>query len=1093
MNRSSFFLRTKLLPPRAGSELLERPRLIERLQTNLSNPLTLVAADAGSGKTTLIADFVRRQSREAIWYQLDHTDADPAVFLGYVAHGIRNIVSDFGDAIFPYLSEAGEDILIHPERAADLLLNELLRSVEEPFILVLDDYHHIGRDTVVHKIVDRLVQYSSDLLHLVITTRDLPPLAIMRRKAQSSALIITRDDLLFTDDEVRSLFQKTLKVNLKDTEVADYRARTNGWITALQLVRQLAEQKLHSGSPVDKLDLGDVLRQSERDISDYFAEEVFSREMRDVQDLLLRLSLFEALDLDTCGQLFPDLRCSAMLPELAQKNMFLTVAGDGKAEEYRLHPLFRDFLRRRLRAEIGRAAVAAEQLRIAEHFILKKQWETALPYLLEGDDHVRAAEIIAETGTEWIAAGAYTSLRLFTERILEASLEEFPRSLLYRAEVLRLHGEIGEAQKTLKRAVELLHKKGDRAGEAECLHSLASIARRKGEFTEAFALLEKATKLAATDSETYIKCANTRGLCLVVQGKWVEAEKQFRIALDAAERQGNERYIRLATHNLALAPGFRGDFGEALRWFKRIFREGKAERQLPQEAIGHLNVARLHLYRGEFDDTEKHLERALELCQLYNMRLLRGEIFEAYGNLHREKKDVARAEEYYERAVNAYEEAEVDISTKELDEERAAFYMMRGELATARTLLEKLIEAKDRQGNQSGVNTAKLRLLQIDLAEKKTDGVVDQVEKIVEYFREQGQYYYEAVASMLLAEALFATGHVRDVVEPVRRALDLSARFDYDYWLRSEIRRNADIFNIEEIAERLPGDLKRELGTAAAAQTVPVAASESIAAQSLTDLTIRLLGHPEIFRDPNKPFAPDAWTTRRARDILFYIAASKQRRVAKDVLIDAFWPDDDPAVIEKNFHPTISHIRKALNSRQSLKQNFIVFREGSYQLNPELSYSIDTEEFERHIADAEAAKRAKDNEAFRRALESAYSVYRDEFMSGVYEEWAEERRTFYSEQFMRVLSGLAKLEFAEKRWANALKYAQEVLAVDPFREDMHRLIMKVLAAQSKRIAVKKQFEGLKTLLSGELGIEPAPETRRLYQELMHETPSAVER
>jgi DNA-binding SARP family transcriptional activator len=235
-----------------------------------------------------------------------------------------------------------------------------------------------------------------------------------------------------------------------------------------------------------------------------------------------------------------------------------------------------------------------------------------------------------------------------------------------------------------------------------------------------------------------------------------------------------------------------------------------------------------------------------------------------------------------------------------------------------------------------------------------------------------------------------------------------------DLVVTAEIRRNADIFNIEEIAERLPADLKRELRTAAAVQTVPVAAGEPSLAQSLTDLTIRLLGHPEIFRDPNKPFAPDAWTTRRARDILFYIAASKQRRVAKDVLIDAFWPDDDPAVIEKNFHPTISHIRKALNSRQSLKQNFIVFREGAYQLNPELSYSIDTEEFERRIAEAEAAKRAKDNEAFRRALESAYSVYRGEFMSGVYEEWAEERRTFYSEQFMRVVSGLAKLEFAEK-------------------------------------------------------------------------------
>jgi len=80
MKGSSFFLRTKLLPPRAGSDLLARPRLIDRLARNISNPITLVAADAGSGKTTLVVDFVRQQSRPAVWYQLDHTDSDPAAF-----------------------------------------------------------------------------------------------------------------------------------------------------------------------------------------------------------------------------------------------------------------------------------------------------------------------------------------------------------------------------------------------------------------------------------------------------------------------------------------------------------------------------------------------------------------------------------------------------------------------------------------------------------------------------------------------------------------------------------------------------------------------------------------------------------------------------------------------------------------------------------------------------------------------------------------------------------------------------------------------------------------------------------------------------
>jgi len=99
----TFFLRTKLLAPRPAPELLNRERLIERLRANLSLPVTLVAANAGSGKTTLVADFLRKQEQPYVWYQLDHTDSDPAVFLGYLAHGIQQRVSDFGETIFAYL------------------------------------------------------------------------------------------------------------------------------------------------------------------------------------------------------------------------------------------------------------------------------------------------------------------------------------------------------------------------------------------------------------------------------------------------------------------------------------------------------------------------------------------------------------------------------------------------------------------------------------------------------------------------------------------------------------------------------------------------------------------------------------------------------------------------------------------------------------------------------------------------------------------------------------------------------------------------------------------------------------------------------
>lgn len=1082
MQQTNFFLRTKLLPPRAVSELLERPRLTDKLRQNLNATFTMVAAEAGCGKTTLIADFTRNQARPTVWYQLDHTDADPFVFLGYIAQGIRNFTPEFGEAIFPYLSEANEDLVRYPERAVDLLLNEILQTIEQPFILVLDDYHHIGRETIVHKLVDRLLQYSSDMLHIVITTRDLPPLAIMRRRSQSSALVITREDLLFTDEEVRDLFRRTLNVELKEEEIAEYRARTHGWITALQLVRQVAEQEMH-GSAASALDLKEILQQSEKDIFDYFAEEVFSREPDETQKLLLHLSLLETMPLDYCSLLFPELRCSAMLPELAQKNVFLSAVGEGAlAEEYRFHPLFRDFLVRRFRSEYGRAGLAGERDRIGTFFLETNQWDKALPYLLEAENFDLAAQTIAEKGREWITGGAFITLATFAGRIPDEFLEKYPRALLHKAETARLRGDLVEAAVLFQRAVKLLHEQEDKVGEAEAHHSLASLARRRGKNAEAFEFLEKAEELSGETSETFLKCANTRGLCLIAEGDWTTAEQQFRYALELAEWQGNEHYTRLITHNLALPAGFRGDFGEALRWFKRIFREDQPEKQLPQEAVAHLNVARLHLYRGEFEETEHHLERALELTGLYNLRLPLGEIFETYANFYREKRDFAHAGEYYERALKAYEDAGVDVLEREFDEERAKFYLAQGDTVRARALLDKIIEFRTKQKNGPGLHTAGLCLCAVDLAEGKTDGLAARIAQHLEFFQNQNHHYDEALASMLLAEVFFTAGERKKMAAPLQRALDLSTRFDYEYWLRNEILKNTALFRDDEVIDKLPPDLRAELG-AAPSVTAAMVPAQVEAPAPVTDLTVKVLGHADIFRDAGKPFAADAWTTRRARDIFCFIATARHRRVDKDVLIDLFWGDEDIEAVEKNFHPTISHIRKALNSRQSFKQNFLVFRDGAYQLNPELAYAIDTEQFEAHISAAESFKRDKDAKGFRASLEAAHSLYRGEYMAGVYEDWAEERRHYFSEQHSRVLSALARLSFQEKSWSGTLKFAAEALKEDPYREDMHRLVMKTLAAQSKPAAVKEHYEAMKKILKEDLGVEPATETRKLFKEL----------
>jgi ATP/maltotriose-dependent transcriptional regulator MalT/DNA-binding SARP family transcriptional activator len=1092
----AFFLRTKLLPPRPTPALLPRPRLSDRLRSNLEQPVTLVAAPAGSGKTTLVADFVRNESRKFVWYQLDRTDADASVFLGYVAHGIKQLVPAFGDATLSYLQQAPAELAEQPERAVDVLLNEILDLVDQQIVFVLDDYHHLGADTPVHRVVDRLLAYLPDVVHVIIISRDVPPLSLSRLRAHDALTIIDREELLFTDAETQELFRKVFDLELTPAQLHEYRERTHGWITALQLVRQVAQRHaLARGG--ESPDLGEILRQSERDIFDYFAEEVFADEPRDVQQMLLRVSPLERIEPDACAALYPQANCAALLPLLVRRNVFMTVASDGRGEEYRLHPLFKDFLRRRLRAEAGQAGVAAEHARCAEYFAGRRRWEQAIHHLHEAGEYARSAALIAEHGGEWLAAGAFAPLVRFVEQLPDEALEAHPRALFYRAEVERLRGRFEVADTHLRRAAKLLNERGDKEGEAEALHSLATIARRRGDCAASFTHLDRALELAAERSNVRVKVGNTRGLCYVALGEWTTAEREFRDALQLAEGLNDTHYAHLIAHNLGLPAMIRGDFSEAMRWLRRMLSDGgkkSGARPVPQEAGAYLNLARCHLYRGDLGECERHLDRALELCHLFNLTSQRAEAFQTYGDLHRERGDVARAEEFYKHAEQSYEEVGIDLTRYELLEEKALLNLRKGEIAAARALLDRLIGARRASGDERAVRTASLALARVLLAQGQSGAARRELEPALAHFREHSLHYYEAQASLALAACDAEAGHDGAVVENLRRAVELASRYDYEYWLRREVSANPRLFSSPDACALLPPDLSEQVSTALAAATpaqTGVAANATtfespaaVAPKPSADLTIRMLGPVEIYRDPARPLAADAWTTKRARDILCFIASRRHRRASKDTIIDTFWGESDSGAVGKNFHPTVSHVRKALNSNQPFKQNFLVYRDGDYLLSQDFPYFVDTEEFDRLLAEGESARRSGDRGRLVECFERAVELYRGDFMQGSYDDWVEEQRAYYKEQHLRMLETLAVAAQKSEDWSRSLKLAQRIIAEDQFREDVHCMIMRAQAALGNRAAVRDQYESLRKLLRKELGVEPAAATQEVFKQLM---------
>jgi DNA-binding SARP family transcriptional activator len=388
--------------------------------------------------------------------------------------------------------------------------------------------------------------------------------------------------------------------------------------------------------------------------------------------------------------------------------------------------------------------------------------------------------------------------------------------------------------------------------------------------------------------------------------------------------------------------------------------------------------------------------------------------------------------------------------------------------------------------NEIGFFTASLARGRIMLAQSEHKEAAEELSKALEYFHTHTLYYYEAQGSLALACCYQALGQEPKMLEHLRRAVDLAVRYDYEYWLRREAVAHCDLFLTEEAAELLPADLRTHLaGLETDSTPTPIQAAEvALIAQPVTDLTINMLGPVEIFREFARPLAADAWTTRRARDILCFIASRRHHRASKDVIIDTFWGETDIEVVEKNFHPTVSHIRKALNSNQPLKQNFILYRDGDYQLNPELSYKIDIEEFDQLVTQGENARRSRQFDDCIQAFERAVNLYRGEFAQGSYEPWVDEQRSYYREQYLHLMESLAAV--AEKRgdWGQSLQLAQRILHDDPFREDIHCLIMRAHVNLGNRGAAKDHYETLRRLLERELGVEPGPDTRKVYQELL---------
>lgn len=504
-------LRTKLRRPRPAPLLVPRQRLLEKLAVRADATLTLVVASAGAGKTSLITQWLEHSSRPVAWLSLDETDNELAVFLSYLVAAI--------DATLPGACAESARLLhaLQPPRIDYLIatLTNELSSVSQPFVLVLDDYHHI-RDVSIHQLVCQLLLHAPPALHLVIASRFDPPLPASRLASRGKLIEIRAADLRFRTTEAQELLERVSGVRLAAARVDALVEDFDGWAVGLQsaaLSLRLGDSRTN---PAGDLSVGD------RRLIGILGDEVFDIQPAEVRDFLVCTAVLGQLTAPLCQALLTTSRADEVAPtasqtileRLARDGLFIETL-DEQHQWYRYHNLFRTFLLHKLAQLSSRDQIAALQRRAATWYWQEGNVAEAIRHALAAEDTAMAADVVEASLYEILNREEWPLLERWLKLFPSDTIQKRPRLLVAQAWVLFFQLKLPAIPPLLSQAESLLAEEAAVASSSvrcdlETLHGLIFLVA--GDFQRAVECTQRALCPAEPGRDF------SRGIAVFLQG-----------------------------------------------------------------------------------------------------------------------------------------------------------------------------------------------------------------------------------------------------------------------------------------------------------------------------------------------------------------------------------------------------------------------------------------------------------------------------------------------------------------------------------------------------------------------------------------------
>ncbi len=608
--QSDPLLVTKLYIPPARSDRVPRRALIARLNAALRGDaaLILLSAPVGSGKTSLLSEWIAQNKLPTAWISLDERDNEPARFGQYLAAALGTLEIGLDP-------DAGQWAFVSLDSLITQLINHLAETASD-CVLVLEDYHVII-DPAIHEAMRLLIEHRPPQLHLAITTRADPPWPLAQLRTRGQLIELRGHDLRFTLDEAQSFLNHIMGLDLSGEAIAALETKTDGWIAGLQLAGLALQTPLPAPGSADHAAFIQAFAGSHRRVVDYLAEQVLSRQPIPVQRFLLETSILERLSGPLCEAITGQGQAQARLEALERANLFL-LPQDDQRRWYRYHPLFADFLRARLR-ELQPERWQELHHRAAEWCERHGLLAQAVDHALAVEDAEQATRLVEQIAEAIWRRGEMMRLLGWLEALPESLLRARPRLCIFHAWTLNIVGRYDVVQQRLQEA---------ELGLADCAEperatlrgmlaaTCAIVAAMDGQTDQVKALVQQALEdLPETNLVWRSVVTRNLGNAYLLDGQTEAACAAFTEAFHLSEQADNTYMALVSLYELAEAQIVQGRLQPAAQTCESAIRLAEAHGAQELTVTGALHIALGEvLYEwNALDESIQHIQTGLEV------------------------------------------------------------------------------------------------------------------------------------------------------------------------------------------------------------------------------------------------------------------------------------------------------------------------------------------------------------------------------------------------------------------------------------------------------------------------------------------------